>query len=339
MRTMQKGLLVGGCALVGAFGAIGSATAQEPAAALTPATPIEFRSVEQPIGTPRIRLDGSTVPRLTRQQMAAACAAPVDVNIQLSAPTTTAVPTTTEPSTTTPDGGPSASNGLNLKLRTEQKAVWYSLVDTIPPIGHTASVTVDPVNLLDGDRKVGTLVSGEVKFREVVRDVALTGTEAENQQTVRTLLANLETMPTQTLDALRPIALPEYSLPPAGIQVMRARLEETYEIDGVGTDTVELTGWIAVRHGTPRAVAGAAELNWETAVTDTEFVGMRLTGVSEKFGNVLVTLDTTRPSYGQVGRIEIPELAKYALVAKLKKERLAQAPAPVAAPATGASQQ
>lgn len=325
MRTIRKGLLVGGCTLVGAFGALGSATAQEAEAALTPATPIEFKSVDQPIGTPRIRLDASTVPRLTRQQMAAACAAPVDVNIQMSSPAPTQ------------DEGPSASTGLNLKLRTEQKAVWYSLVDTIPPIGHTASVTVDPVNLLDGDRKVGTLVSGEVKFREVVRDVALAGTEAENQQTVRTLLANLETMPTKTLDALTPIALPEYSLPPAGIQVMRARLEETYTVDGVGTDTVELTGWIAVRHGTPRAVAGAAELNWETAVTDTEFVGMRLTGVSEKFGNVLVTLDTTRPSYGQVGRIELPELAKYALVAKLKKERLAQAP--VAAPATGASQE
>jgi len=337
MKTIQKGLLVGGCTLVGAWGAIGTATAQEPAAALTPATPIEFKSVEQPIGTPRIRLDGSTVPRLSRQQMAAACAAPVDVNIQMSSPTT--APEGTTPDGTMPEGGPSVSNGFNLKLRTEQKAVWYSLVDTIPPIGHTASVTVDPVNLLDGDRKVGTLVSGEVKFREVVRDVALAGTEAENQQTVRTLLANLETMPTQTLAALAPIALPEYSLPPAGIQVMRARLSETYAVDGVGTDTVELTGWIAVRHGTPRAVAGAAELNWETAVTDTEFVGMRLTGVSEKFGNVLVTLDTTRPSYGQVGRIEIPELAKYALVAKLKKEQLAQAPAPVATPATGASQQ
>jgi hypothetical protein len=324
MRTIQKGLLVGGCALVGAFSALGSATAQEPVAALTPATPIEFKSVEQPIGTPRIRLDVSTAPRLSRQ-MPGVCAAPVDVNIQLSAPAPTQ------------EGGPSASTGLNLKLRTEKKAVWYSLVDTIPPIGHTASVTVDPVNLLDGDRKVGTLVSGEVKFREVVRDVALAGTEAENQETVRTLLANLETMPNKTLDALAPISLPEYSLPPAGIQVMRARLEETYTVDGVGTDTVELTGWIAVRHGTPRAVAGAAEVNWETAVTDTEFVGMRLTGASEKFGNVLVTLDTTRPSYGQVGRIEIPELAKYALVAKLKKERLAQAP--VAAPATGASQE
>lgn len=328
MKTIQNGLLVGGCALVGALAAIASVTAQEPAAALTPATPIEFKSVEQPIGTPRIRLDVSTVPRLNRQ-MPGVCAAPVDVNIQLTSPAPT----------TTPDGRTSASTGFNLKLRTEQKAVWYSLVDTIPPIGHTASVTVDPVNLLDGDRKVGTLVSGEVKFREVVRDVALTGTEAENQQTVRTLLANLEAMPTKTLDALTPISLPEYSLPPAGIQVMRARLEETYEVDGVGKDTVELTGWIAVRHGTPRAVAGAVEVNWETAVTDTEFVGMRLTGTSEKFGDVLVTLDTTRPSYGQVGRIEIPELAKYALVAKLKKERLAQASTPVATPITWASQQ
>lgn len=228
--------------------------------------------------------------------------------------------------------------GLNMKTR--EPAVWYSLVDTIPPVGHTASVAIKPVRLLSMGREVGTLEAGIVKFREVVRDVPLTGAAAENEQKVAALLAELKTTTDKQLEQLTPIPVKQFVVPGPGVQVMRARLEETYTIDGIGQDTVELNGWIAVRHGKARATGGATEINWNTAVLDTEFVGLNLKGDSDVFGPMTITLDTTRPSRGQVGRIEIPELARVALVAELRKHQLAaQQPQPAAKPTGGAQQQ
>ena len=49
-------------------------------------------------------------------------------------------------------------------------------MNTIPPVGHVASVTVEPVALVtDHARVVGTLDSGRVFFRETVKHVALSG--------------------------------------------------------------------------------------------------------------------------------------------------------------------
>src|SRR5947209_2176618 len=90
---------------------------------------------------------------------------------------------------------------------------------------------------------------------------------------------------------------------------MRVRLEETYTVKGIGKDTVELTGWIAVRHGASRPAPGFHTVSWQTAVTDTEFVGLDLQGESKTFGPVHVTLDSSRPAIGQVGHISVPEKA------------------------------
>ena len=62
---------------------------------------------------------------------------------------------------------------LGLEMKTKEPAVWFSQVTTIPPVGQVASVTVDPVAMMSSGRQVGTLVSGVVKFREVVRTVPL----------------------------------------------------------------------------------------------------------------------------------------------------------------------
>jgi hypothetical protein len=320
--TSKRLMVIGGGAMLVAVTTYVTAVSGQPQpptkppGEIRPLTTITVRSLKQPIGQPRIQLDPRLIPRLT-PQLPGVCAAPVDVNIRVNP----AGPGENDAAA----GAGGAARGLSMNMRTEEKAVWYSLVDTIPPIGHTASITVKPVRLLEGERKVGTLLAGEVKFREVVRDIPLAGTDAQNSATVRRLLAEMSSMPKAMLAKLAPISLPEYTLPPAGIQVMRARLEETYEIDGIGKDTVQLNGWIAVRHGTPRPIKGATEVTWETAVLDTEFVGMHLEGDSDLFGNVLVTLDTKRPSFGQVGRIEIPELARFALLAKLKKDTVADA--------------
>jgi len=315
IRTRGQWLLATAAVSVGAL-ATYVAAAQPPAGrGQTTASTITTKSVRQPIGTPRVTLDAAKITRLPKSpSMPGVCAAPVDVNIAVNPPST---------------GG---KTGASLNMRTEDKAVWYSLVDTIPPVGHTASITVNPVRLLEGDRKVGTLISGEVKFREVVRDIPLAGTDAENDAKVSALLQDFGSFNEARLAKLSSIKVPQYVVPGPGIQVMRAQLEETYEIDGIGKDTVQLHGWIAVRHGPARPVKGETEVTWDTAVLDTEFVGMDLRGDSDTFGKVVVTLDATRPSHGQVGRIEIPELARFALLAKLKKETLAEnaSPAPAA---------
>lgn len=264
-------------------------------------SPTLIRTIRQPIGQPRIRLDITPrIPQLGPElQMPGVCAAPLDVTINVP--------------------------NVRLEMRTEQPAVWYSLVDTIPPVGHTASITVDPVNLLEGDRKVGTLVAGEVKFREVVSDIPLDGTEQENRQRLEALLKDFGSITWQRLASLAPLEVKQYTLPGPGVQVMRAELDETYELDGIGRDTVKLRGWIAVTHAQPRPAKGETQITWNTAVLDTEFVGLDLRGESSLFGPVHVRLDTTRPARGQVGRIDIPELARYALIAKFKKDAPAAA--------------
>jgi len=113
-------------------------------------------------------------------------------------------------------------------------------------------------------------------------------------------------MKSADLDSLKPLEMPPLMLPEPGVDVMRVRLEETYDVEGVGRDTVQLKGWIAVRHDNTRPAEGEHELTWNSAITDTEFVAMKLDGVSKIFGRVEVTLDTTTPSIGQVGKLCLP---------------------------------
>jgi hypothetical protein len=129
------------------------------------------------------------------------------------------------------------------------------------------------------------------------------------------LVKELNGLSPTALGKLEALPIRAYEIPPAGVDVMRARLTETYSVDGVGTDEVELTGWIAVRHGQARPVEGAVALNWNTAVLTTEFVGMDLQGNSKVFGPVRVRLDESRRSIGSVGQIEIPAKAKQVLMA------------------------
>lgn len=140
-----------------------------------------------------------------------------------------------------------------------------------------------------------------------------------NDVRVANLIEEMTGLTPSQLTELEPIEVEPYTLPEAGVDVMRVRLEETYEVEGVGRDTVELTGWIAVRHDEPRLAPGETDLAWGTAVIDTEFLAMELTGNSEIFGPVHVRLDESRPAIGQVGKIDVPAEARVAL-ANLKKQ-------------------
>jgi hypothetical protein len=151
------------------------------------------------------------------------------------------------------------------------------------------------------------------------KTAAAASEQSSDSAKVASLLNDMNTIGRSGLNSLPSVEIRRWEVPGPGIDVMRARLQETYSVDGVGRDTVELSGWIAVKHGQAHPVEGAKELNWNTAILDTEFVAMDLDGNSPVFGPVHVTLDKTRPSHGQVGRIEIPELAKHALQARLEK--------------------
>jgi hypothetical protein len=66
---------------------------------------------------------------------------------------------------------------LALRMKADDPVLWYSEVDTIPPVGYTASVSLTPTRLSSGGRAVATLRHGTVKFREIVKQIRLDGTQ------------------------------------------------------------------------------------------------------------------------------------------------------------------
>jgi len=73
---------------------------------------------------------------------------------------------------------------LDLTMKTSEPVTWHSLVDTIPPVSYTASVSQTPTPLISEGRQVGTMESGMVKFRELVMDVELSGNDANRHAAV-----------------------------------------------------------------------------------------------------------------------------------------------------------
>lgn len=161
-------------------------------------------------------------------------------------------------------------------------------------------------------------------FVLVLQNASAAGASSDDVK-VASLLNEMKTLRADGLGAMQAIPIRQWEVPGPGVDVMRAQLEETYSVDGVGTDTIELSGWIAVRHGQAYPVEGQKEINWNTAILDTQFVDMDLNGTSKLFGPVHITLDKTRPSLGKVGRIQLPEIAEHALIARLEKNESAVA--------------
>lgn len=129
--------------------------------------------------------------------------------------------------------------------------------------------------------------------------------DLSDEQRIARLLEEAETT---DLAGLEPLPVEPLTLPHAGVDLMRARVEETYEIFGIGTDTVTLTGWIAVQHDNPRLAEGQETLRWGTAVIATKFLGMDLRGESDVFGPVRVRLDPEALSVGEVGAVAVLDL-------------------------------
>ena len=97
-----------------------------------------------------------------------------------------------------------------------------------------------------------------------------------------------------------PIPVPPFTLPPAGVDVMQVNMVETYTINGVGTDTVSLSGTLVTSRGTPLLGPGQTTQSWDTSTVVSQFTWLNLSGTSPIFGPVQVTLDPNRPSYAAV---------------------------------------
>jgi hypothetical protein len=94
-----------------------------------------------------------------------------------------------------------------------------------------------------------------------------------------------------------PIEVKPRTVPPAGIDVIKITIEETYEVEGVGKDTVTLNGRLVANRTVP-LVGPERRVDWETSAVVAQFTDLQVTGNSRVFGPVHVTLDKTVPSYG-----------------------------------------
>lgn len=96
------------------------------------------------------------------------------------------------------------------------------------------------------------------------------------------------------------IKVKPYTLPDAGTDTTTITITETYEIKGVGKDTVELKGVLVANRTVPLIDHGATVADWETGTVVAQFTSLKLKGKSDIFGPVNVTLDKSVPSFGVV---------------------------------------
>jgi hypothetical protein len=87
------------------------------------------------------------------------------------------------------------------------------------------------------------------------------------------------------------------TVPPAGIDIVRITIEETYDIEGVGKDTVTLNGRLVANRTVP-LVGPERNVDWNTSAVVAQFTDLEVSGNSKVFGPVHVSLDKTIPSYG-----------------------------------------
>lgn len=160
-----------------------------------------------------------------------------------------------------------------------------------------------------------TLVTLSLVGGVVLSVAADSNVQATNAYRIASLVNEMENLSAEQVEQLPAIEMKPFTVPTASVDVMRVRLEETYTVEGVGEDTVELTGWIAVRHGAPQPTSASGDISWGNFIVDTEFVALKLHGESDVFGPVDVTLDGDRPAIGQVGSIDLPEAARNLLAA------------------------
>lgn len=131
---------------------------------------------------------------------------------------------------------------------------------------------------------------------------------AANRAAISDLVSQMRGTSPSELARMTSVPLPRYQYPNPSVDVMRVRMTERYRIDGLGEDSVSLSGWIAVAHGAPSPAPGEHSAAWGKAIVETQFVGLELRGQSDIFGPVEISLDAGMPSLGAVGKLELENI-------------------------------
>jgi hypothetical protein len=88
--------------------------------------------------------------------------------------------------------------------------------------------------------------------------------------------------------------LKEWTPPPSGIDNLGITSTDTFSVPGIGEASVDFKGWVRVARSTPTADA------WDEAEVYTNLLEMRMVGESEKFGQIIVTLQPEILSTGMI---------------------------------------
>jgi hypothetical protein len=91
------------------------------------------------------------------------------------------------------------------------------------------------------------------------------------------------------------------TVPEAGVDHVDINLEETYTVEGVGTDTVMLSGTLVADRAAPLIDPKKGVVEWETSIVVANFRALNVRGKSDVFGTVHVGLDPRHPSFAAVG--------------------------------------
>jgi hypothetical protein len=100
------------------------------------------------------------------------------------------------------------------------------------------------------------------------------------------------------------IQVKRHTLPAAGVDIVDITLNETYEVEGIGKDTVLLKGELEAHRTVPLIGHGKTSADWGSGTVVAQFTNLSLTGESKVFGPVRVTLDRSVPSFGVVTNAE-----------------------------------
>jgi hypothetical protein len=96
------------------------------------------------------------------------------------------------------------------------------------------------------------------------------------------------------------VAVPEFTLPDAGIDTTEITLEEHYSVEGVGEDTIVLRGTLIADRAAPLIGFGQETAEWDTATVVARFTSLAVSGESDVFGPVHAVLDNRTPSFAAV---------------------------------------
>jgi len=117
-----------------------------------------------------------------------------------------------------------------------------------------------------------------------------------------------------------------YTVPEAGVDTVEINLEETYSVEGVGSDTVALSGSLVANRGVPLVDPKVKSVDWDTSTVVANFESLDVRGESDVFGPVNVTLDPAIPSFGVVRKGDcraslgvVVSMPKHNLVVRTKR--------------------